>query len=54
MLIEEGVEQNDRAKILIQSFDDDVSEILVLIGKEPQYFFQRHAQRGLEQQHQKL
>lgn len=49
VFIEKGVEEDDGVEIITHSLHDYVRQVLVLIGKQPQYLLQVHPQRGLQQ-----
>lgn len=54
VFLEQTVEENDSLKIVIDSLNDQMSQVLVLVGKQTQDLFNRHRKAGGEQQYQKL
>lgn len=54
MLIEESVEKNNRVELFVDSLNNDVSQVLVLIGEQTQNLLEGHPQGRLQQYNQKL
>ena len=44
VFLEQTVEENDSLKVIVDSLHDEMSEVLVLVGKKAQNFFHRHGE----------
>lgn len=45
VLVQKGIEKNDSCKVLVDSFGNDMSQILILVCKEAQDLLGAHIQR---------
>lgn len=54
VFLKQAVEENDSLKVIINSLYNQMSQVLVLVGKQAQDLFNRHRKTRRQQQYQKL